>query len=64
MVSLLVIFTGIGDEIAKTVTVVETTNGNIFGGYTELPWDSFMGFLLPWDSFLLVRLIIIRLFSA
>ena len=27
------------DEIAKTVTVVETTNGNIFGGYTELPWD-------------------------
>jgi len=25
------------DGIAKTVTIVKTTNGNIFGGYTEKP---------------------------
>jgi len=28
------------DCVAKTVTIVKTTNGNIFGGYTDLPWTS------------------------
>ena len=28
------------DGVAKTVTIVKTTNGNIFGGYTDLPWSS------------------------
>ena len=28
------------DGVAKTVTIVKTTNGNIFGGYTDLPWCS------------------------
>ena len=28
------------DCVAKTVTIVKTTNGNIFGGYTDLPWSS------------------------
>ena len=26
--------------IANTVTLIKTTNGNLFGGYTALPWDS------------------------
>ena len=28
------------DGVAKTVTIIKTTNGNIFGGYTDLPWSS------------------------
>lgn len=28
------------DRRSKTVTVIKTTNGNIFGGYTEKSWDS------------------------
>jgi hypothetical protein len=28
------------DGVAKTVTIVKTTNVNIFGGYTDLPWSS------------------------
>ncbi len=28
------------DGVAKTLTIVKTTNGNIFGGYTDLPWSS------------------------
>jgi hypothetical protein len=28
------------DGVAKTVTIVKTTNGNIFGGYTDLTWSS------------------------
>lgn len=28
------------DDRAKTVTVIKTTNGNIFGGYTEKSWNS------------------------
>jgi len=28
------------DGVAKTVTIVKTTNGNIFGGYTDLSWSS------------------------
>jgi hypothetical protein len=28
------------DKIAKTVTIVKTTNGNIFGGYTDKLWGA------------------------
>jgi hypothetical protein len=28
------------DNIANTLTVINSTSGNIFGGYTEKPWSS------------------------
>jgi hypothetical protein len=27
------------DNIPKTLTIIKSTNGNIFGGYTEATWD-------------------------
>ncbi len=27
------------DGVVKTLTIVKTTNGNIFGCYTDLPWN-------------------------
>jgi hypothetical protein len=29
------------DNIPKTLTLIRTTNGNIFGGYTEATWDKY-----------------------
>jgi hypothetical protein len=28
------------DNIPKTLTIIQSTSGNIFGGYTEATWDS------------------------
>jgi hypothetical protein len=40
------------DGIRATLTIVKTTNGNIFGGYTDKPWNSKVsGVFSPWWSF-------------
>jgi hypothetical protein len=36
-----------GDRIANTVTVILTTNGCIFGGFTPVAWESNGGFYKP-----------------
>jgi len=41
-------FHGKCDGIKKTLTIVKSTNGNIFGGFTEKGWDSSSGW--PGDS--------------
>ena len=38
------------DGVAKTVTIVKTTNGNIFGGYTDLPWSSPTTYIVHIDN--------------
>ena len=38
------------DGILGTLTVVKSSNGNIFGGYTKADWFSSVGYLLKYDD--------------
>merc|ERR1712150_69099 len=33
------------DEVKNTLTIIQTTNGNVFGGYTGAAWSSYGGYL-------------------
>jgi hypothetical protein len=33
------------DAICNTLTIIRASNGNIFGGFTEKPWCSYMGWV-------------------
>lgn len=36
------------DGVTATLTIIKTTNGNIFGGYTDKPWNSKV---TPWSLY-------------
>ncbi len=40
------------DTVANTLTIIESTNGNIFGGFTEKAWDSYGQWYLDPKAFI------------
>lgn len=40
------------DKVAHTLTIIRSSNGNIFGGYTDAAWSSNGGFISSSNSFL------------
>ena len=40
------------DGIPNTITVIQTTNGNIFGGYTAASWSLNVGYIADSTAFL------------
>jgi hypothetical protein len=40
------------DNKANTLTVIKTTNGNIFGGFTQQAWDSSSGYKIDNNAFI------------
>lgn len=42
------------DGVKNTLTVVKTTSGNVFGGFTEQPWNSDAKHVTDPNSFILV----------
>ncbi len=39
------------DTVANTLTIIKSTNGNIFGGFTEKAWDSSSGYVIDPKAF-------------
>ena len=37
------VFHDLCDEKGKTLTLIRTTRGGVFGGYTDIPWSSNLG---------------------
>lgn len=42
------------DNIPKTLTIIKATNGNIFGGYTEVTWNSEEDFKRDEEAFIFI----------
>ena len=40
------------DNMGKTLTIIKTENGNVFGGYAETKWRSTSGYMTDSNSFL------------
>ena len=38
------------DGVPATLTIIKTTNGNIFGGYTDKPWNSKVTYRATWKD--------------